>query len=188
MDDIVRLYLTTTTSITPTIITTSETNKMLNFTIPKNEDNKTIKIGKLTLVFGSTVLRHQIPFNSTAIGPTSNPKLNGLITRRSPNIVNHLNNNISTFFDKNLTGIIQPDSDNSVIPLQHNQTLKTNAFSLNNYNGLSTIATESTNLLENLKVNSEFLKNYYNIFFLHILILICSNFCLYRDRGIFFHI
>lgn len=156
MDDIVRLYLTTTTSTIPTIITTSEKNKMLNFTIPKHEDNKTIKIGKLTLVFSSTVLRHQTPSNSKAIGPTSNSTLNGL-TRRSLTIVNHLNNNISTFSDKNLTGLNQPDSENSVIPLQHNQTLKKNAFSLNNYSGLSTIATESTNLLENLKVNSEFL-------------------------------
>jgi len=156
MDEIVRLYLTTTTSTTPTIITTSEKNKMLHFTIPKHEDKKTIQIDKLTLFFGSTVLRHQTPTNSKATGPTSNPTLKGL-TRRSLNIVNHLNSNISTFSDKNLTGLNQPDSENSVIPLQHNQTLKTNAFSLNNYSGLSTIATESTNLLENLNVNSEFL-------------------------------
>jgi len=132
---------------------TSQKNKMLNVTTPKNKDSKTIKIDKLTLVFGSTVLRHQIPSNSTEIGPTSNSTLNGLITRRSPNIVDYLNNNISTFSNENLTGIAQPESKNSV-PLQHNQTLKTNAFLLNNYSDLSAIATESTNLLE--KVNSEF--------------------------------
>jgi len=164
-------------------MTTSEKNKMLNVTIPKNRDNNTITIGKLTL--DSRVLVHRTPSNSTEMSLTLNPTSKGLITRRSPKIVDHLNKNISTFSDKNLTDIIRPNFDNSVIPLQHNQTLKTNAFSLNNYSVVPAIPTESTNLLENLKLNGEFLKNQFNIiFFLHILILTFNKSCLYRDRGI----
>lgn len=157
---------------------------MLNVTIPKNRDNNTITIGKLTLVFNSRVLMHRTPFNSTEISPTLNPTSKGLITRRSPNIVDHLNKNISTFSDKNLTDIIRPNFENSVIPLQHNQTLKTQAFSLKNYSRVPALGTESTNLSESLKLNSEFFKNQFNIFFLHVSILTCNNSCLYRDHGI----
>ncbi|CAI6344472.1 unnamed protein product [Macrosiphum euphorbiae] len=96
---------------------------------------------------------HRTPFNSTEISPTLNPTSKGLITRRSPNIVDHLNKNISTFSDKNLTDIIRPNFENSVIPLQHNQTLKTQASSLNNYSRVPALGTESTNLSENLKLN-----------------------------------
>lgn len=146
-------------------MTTSEKNKTLNVTIPKNRVNNKITIGKLTLDFNSRVLLHRTPFNSTGIGSILNPTLKGLVSRRSTNIVDHLNKNISTFSNKNLTDIIQPNSENSVMPLKHNQTLKTNSFSLNNYSGLPTVATESTNLLEDLTLNSEFLKNQFNIFF-----------------------
>lgn len=164
MDDIASLYLAnTTTTTTPTTTIDSEKNEMLNATIPKNADNKSITIGGLTLVFGSRVSMHQTLSNSTDIAPTLNPTLNGLITRRSPNIVDYLNN--KSISDTNLTDIIQANFENSVIPLQHNQTLKTNAFSLNNYSGLPVVATESTNLLENLNVNSEYSKNQFNIYF-----------------------
>ncbi|XP_060862751.1 uncharacterized protein LOC132939542 [Metopolophium dirhodum] len=153
IDDISRLYLSTSTTITPTMMTTSEKNKTLNSSIPKNRDNNTITIGKLTLVFNSRVLVHQTSSNSTEISLTLNPTSKGLITRRSPKIVDHLNKNISTFSDTNLTDIIHQNFENSVIPLQHNQTLKTNAFSLSNYSVVPAIPTESTNLLENLKLN-----------------------------------
>jgi len=133
----------------------SKKNKMLNVTIPKNRDNNKITIAKLSLVFNSRVLMNRTPFNSTEISPTLNPTSKGLITRRSPNLYK----NISTFSDENLTNIIRPNFENSVIPLQHNQTLKTNPFSLNNYSSVPAIASESTNILENLELNSEFLKN-----------------------------
>ncbi|XP_025196925.1 uncharacterized protein LOC112595796 [Melanaphis sacchari] len=146
MDDISRLYLATTTPATRVSMMTSEKNKILNVTIiPKNGFNDTT-----TIINMSTLMSTDKLLNTTHY---INSTLNGLRNRRSPKIVNYLN--IFTFSNKNLTDTLQPNFENSLIPLKHNQNLNTNAFSFNNNNcsNLPAVTTEFINPLVNLKEN-----------------------------------
>lgn len=95
---------------------------MFNVKIRKNRDNNRMTIENLSLVFNSRVLMHRTSPDSTEISFILNPTLKGLIAHHSPNIFDHLNKNKSTFSDRNLTDIVRPNFENSLIPLKFNQT------------------------------------------------------------------